>query len=89
MRPACLSKYLQVKLKCKKEMHRQCNQGHISWKGYRDTVGMCRDEIRKAKVQLELSLARDAKIHKNVLYEYVGKKRKIKKKKKKYTTPSK
>lgn len=29
--PAWLSKDLLVKLKCKKEIHRQWNQGHISW----------------------------------------------------------
>ena len=36
-------------LKCKKEMHRQWNQGHVSWEEYRDAAWMCRDGIRKAK----------------------------------------
>ncbi|KAK4819834.1 hypothetical protein QYF61_012979 [Mycteria americana] len=39
---------------------------------------MRRDGIRKAKTQLELNLARDAKNNKKSLYRYVGQKRKIK-----------
>ncbi|GAB0206529.1 hypothetical protein GRJ2_003118500 [Grus japonensis] len=37
-RPAWLSKDLLVKLDCKKEMHRQWNQGHVSWEEYRDAA---------------------------------------------------
>ncbi|KFQ60214.1 hypothetical protein N334_01909, partial [Pelecanus crispus] len=75
-RPAWLSKDLLVRLKCKKEMHRQWNQGHVSWEEYRDTAQMCRHGIRKAKAQLELSLTRKEK---NItgFYRYVGQKRKI------------
>ncbi|KAK4828079.1 hypothetical protein QYF61_023139 [Mycteria americana] len=63
---------------CKKEMHRQWNQGHVSWGEYRDPAWLCRDAIRKAKAQLELNLARDAKNNKKGFYRYVGQKRKIK-----------
>ncbi|OPJ86486.1 hypothetical protein AV530_017670 [Patagioenas fasciata monilis] len=38
---------------------------------------LCRDEVRKAKVQLELNLARDAK-NKKRFYRYVNQKRKDK-----------
>ncbi|KFW72584.1 hypothetical protein AS28_04447, partial [Pygoscelis adeliae] len=79
-RPAWLSKDLLVKLKCKKEMHRQWNQGCVSWEEYRDTPWMCRDGIRKAKAQLEVNLARDVKNNKMTFYKYVGQKRKIKEK---------
>lgn len=59
-RPTWLSKDHLVKLKCKKEMHRQSKQGHVSWKEYREAGQMCRNVISKAKAQLELDLARDA-----------------------------
>ena len=39
-RPACLSDNI---LKYKKEMHRQWNEGHVSWEESRDTAQMCRD----------------------------------------------
>ena len=39
---------------------------------------MCRDEVRRAKVQLELNLARDAKNNKKGFYRYVSQKRKVK-----------
>jgi len=41
-------------LQCKK-------QGHISWEEYRDAAQLCRDDVRKAKAQLELNVSRDAK----------------------------
>lgn len=59
-RPARLSKDILVILECKKAMYRQLNQEHVSWEECRKTDQMCRDEIRKAKTQLELSLIRDA-----------------------------
>ena len=52
------------KLRCKKEMHRQWKQGHVAWEEYRDAVQMCRDGIRKAKAQMEMNSARDAKNNK-------------------------
>ncbi|KAK4806906.1 hypothetical protein QYF61_012627 [Mycteria americana] len=60
-RPAWMSQDLLVKLKGKKETHRQWKQGQVSWEEYRDAARLCRDGVRKAKAQLELNLARDAK----------------------------
>jgi len=76
-RSTLLSKDFLVKLKCKKKIYRQWNQGHLSWEEYRGADWMCRDGIRKAKPQLELYLARDAKNNKG-FYRYVAQKRKIK-----------
>ncbi|KFQ70162.1 hypothetical protein N335_13707, partial [Phaethon lepturus] len=76
-RPACLSRDLLVKLKGKKEMHRPWKQGQVSWEEYRDTVRLCRDEVRKAKTWLELNLSRDAKNNKG-FYTHVRQKRKVK-----------
>ena len=39
---------------------------------------MCRDRIRKAKVQMELNLARDVKDNKKGFYWYIGRRRQAK-----------
>ena len=44
---------------------------------YRDTVMICRDGIRKAKMQMELNLARDVKNNKT-FFRYIGQKRQAK-----------
>ncbi|KFQ06524.1 hypothetical protein N330_02323, partial [Leptosomus discolor] len=77
-RPARLSRYLLSKLKGKKEMHRQWKQGRVSSEEYRDAAQLYRDGVRKAKAQLELNLARDAKNNKKGFYRYVNQKRKVK-----------
>ncbi|XP_006021962.1 uncharacterized protein LOC102376026 [Alligator sinensis] len=46
---------------------------------YRSIAQPCRDEIRKAKEQLELHLARDTKGNKKGFYKYVRNKRQIRK----------
>ncbi|KFQ75881.1 hypothetical protein N337_12379, partial [Phoenicopterus ruber ruber] len=77
-RPAWLSKVLLVKLKHKKEMQKQWNQGHVSWEEYRDAAQMCRDGIRKAKAQLELNLAKNMKNDDKGFKRFAGQKRNIK-----------
>jgi len=44
----------------------------------RDAARLCRDGIRKAKAQLEMNLARDAKKSEKGFYRYVIQKRKVK-----------
>jgi len=39
---------------------------------------LCRDEVRRAKTQLELNLARDEKDYKKGFYRYVSQKSKVK-----------
>jgi len=39
---------------------------------------LCRDGVRRAKVQMETILARDAKNNKKGFYRYVNQKRKVK-----------
>ncbi|KFQ02734.1 hypothetical protein N329_11861, partial [Haliaeetus albicilla] len=77
-RPAWLSQDLLVKLKGKKEMHRQWRQGQVSWEEYKDDAQLCRDGVRKTKAWMELNLARDAKNNKKGFYSYVSQKRKVK-----------
>ncbi|KAK4825160.1 hypothetical protein QYF61_024549 [Mycteria americana] len=77
-RPAWLSRDMLVKLKSKRELHRQWKQGQVTWEEYRDAARLCRDGVRKAKAQLKLNLARDAKNNKKGFYRYINQKRKVK-----------
>jgi len=61
-----------------RELHRQWKQKQVSWEKYRDASWLCRDEVRRAKVQLELNLAKDAKNNKKGFYRYASQKRKVK-----------
>jgi len=70
-RSAWLSGDLLVKLKGKKEMHRQWKQGQVSWEEYKDAAWLCRGGVRK-------NLARDGKNNKKGFYRYVNQKRKVK-----------
>ena len=36
----------------------------MAWKEHKDAIQTCRDRIRKAKVQMEMTLVRDVKIRK-------------------------
>jgi len=67
-----------VKLTGKRELHRQWKQGQVSWEEYRDAAWFCRDEVSRAKMQLELNLATDAKNSKTGFHRYVSQKRKVK-----------
>jgi len=78
-RPTRLSKDLLVKLKHKKEMHRQWNQGHVSWEEYRYVASMCRDGIGKARAQVEFGVRQGIlRTVRKGFYRYVGQKRKVK-----------
>ncbi|KAK4820966.1 hypothetical protein QYF61_009211 [Mycteria americana] len=77
-RPAWLSQDMLVRLKSKRELHRQWKQGQVTWEEYRDAACLGRDGVRKAKAQLELNLARDAKNNKKGFYRYINQKRKVK-----------
>jgi len=76
-RLAWLSGDLLVKLKTKRELHREWKQGQVSWEEYKDAARLCRDGVRKSKVRLELNLARDTK-NNTGFYRQVNQKRKVK-----------
>jgi len=78
MTSAWLSQELLVQQKGKKAMHGQWKQGQVTQEEYRDAARLCRDGDRKAKAQLELNLARDAKNNKKIFYRSVRQKRKVK-----------
>ena len=73
-----LNTVLQLKLREKREMYRKWKQGSVSWEEYRAVVPVCRDRMRKAKVQMELNLARDVKDNKKGFYRYIGRRRQAK-----------
>ena len=75
---AWLNRDLLVKLKGKRELYRQWKQGQVSWEEYKDAARLCRDEVMRAKVQLELNLASDAENNKKGFYRYINQKRKVK-----------
>ncbi|KFP11766.1 hypothetical protein Z169_02376, partial [Egretta garzetta] len=77
-RPAWLRQEMLVELRKKRELHRQWKQGQVSWEEYREAVRLCRNGVRKAKAQLELNLARDAKNNKKGFYRYISRKRMVK-----------
>jgi len=59
-----------VRLREKKEKYKQWEQGWGVWEEYRDAVHLHRDQIRNAKVQMEL---RDVKT--KGFFRYIGQKR--------------
>jgi len=67
-----------VKLRKKRELHRQWKEGLASWEEYREAVRLCRGGVRKAEAHLELNLARDAKNNKKGFYRYVSRKKMVK-----------
>jgi len=56
-------------------VHRQWTQRQVSWEEYRDAARLWRDGIRKAKLWMELNLAKDAKSNKKGFYRCVSQKR--------------
>ncbi|GAB0204721.1 hypothetical protein GRJ2_002937700 [Grus japonensis] len=75
--PAGMKKELLDKLKHKKEAYRGWKQGQVAWEEYRETVRAARDQVRKAKALIEISLARDVKDNKKSFYRYISDKRKM------------
>lgn len=57
-----------VKLKGEKEICRDWKQRQVTWEEYRDSIPAYRDEVRKAKTQMELNVVRDVKDNKGSKY---------------------
>ncbi|GAB0176277.1 hypothetical protein GRJ2_000092900 [Grus japonensis] len=76
-RPPWMNKELLGKVKHKKEAYRGWKQGQVAWEEYRETVRAARNQVRKAKALIEISLARDVKDNKKSFYRYVSDKRKM------------
>ncbi|CAM4689446.1 unnamed protein product [Lepidochelys kempii] len=77
-RPAWLNGEILADLKHKKEAYKKWKVGHMTRGKYKNIARACRNEIRRAKSQLELQLARDVKSNKKGFFRYVGNKKKAK-----------
>ncbi|PKU42736.1 hypothetical protein llap_6956 [Limosa lapponica baueri] len=67
-KPVWMNKELLDKFKHNREAYRRWKQGQVAWDEYREIVQADRDQVRKAKVQIELNLARDIKGNKQSFY---------------------
>ncbi|KFQ28363.1 hypothetical protein N332_04074, partial [Mesitornis unicolor] len=74
-RPAWLNRELWLKLRKKKRVYNLWKKREATQKDYKVAMRLCREKIRRAKVQLELNLASAVKDNKN---RYTGNKRRTK-----------
>jgi len=75
-RPAWMNKELLAEIRWKRKVHGMWKEGQATWEEYRNVVRACRDAMRKAKIHLELKLARDVKNNKKGFFNYISSKRK-------------
>jgi len=75
-RPARMRKEVLTELRWKRKVHGMWKEGQATWEEYRNVVKACRDVTRKAKVHLELELARDVKDNKKSFFKYISSKQK-------------
>jgi len=73
-RPTWMSKELLAELRWKRKVHGMWKEGQATWEEYRNVVRTCRDATRKAKVHLELNLARDVNDNKKGFFKYISSK---------------
>jgi len=64
-----MSKVLLSKLKWKRKAYSMWKEGQATWEEYRTVVRACREATRKAKVHLELNLAKDVKDNKKGFFK--------------------
>jgi len=71
-----MSKELLAELKWKRKVYGMWKEAQATCEEYRDVVKACRDATMKAKVHLELNLARDVKDNKKNFFKYISSKQK-------------
>jgi len=67
-----------VELRQKRKVHGMWKEGQATWEEYRNVVKACRDSMKKAKVHLELNLARGVKDNKKSFFKCISSKQKTK-----------
>ncbi|KAF1454281.1 hypothetical protein FQV07_0012639, partial [Pygoscelis papua] len=77
-RPAWLNGELLLGLRKKRRVYRLWKKGQATQEEYRDLVRSCREEMRKAKAQLECNLAAVIKDKKKSFYKYINDKKRAK-----------
>ena len=76
--PAWLNRELLLGLKKKRRVYHLWKKGQVTQEEYRGLVRSCREEIRKAKAQLELRLDTVVRDNKECFYKYINNKKRAK-----------
>ncbi|KAK4820048.1 hypothetical protein QYF61_017894 [Mycteria americana] len=74
-RPAWLTRELWLELRRKRRVYDLWKKGRATQEDYKGVVRLCREKIRKAKAELELSLAAAVKDNKKYFFKYISSKR--------------
>ena len=69
---------LLLRLWKKKRVYVLWKKGQATWGDYKEVAKVCREEVQKAKAQLELRLATAVKENKKSFYKYISGKRRSK-----------
>ncbi|KAM9590852.1 uncharacterized protein ACIBXB_005900 [Morphnus guianensis] len=77
-RPVWLNRELLLGLRKKRRVYHLWKKRQATQEEYRDLVRSCREEIRKAKAQLELNLATVVRDNKKCFYKYINNKKRAK-----------
>ncbi|KAF1528233.1 hypothetical protein FQV19_0007123, partial [Eudyptula minor] len=77
-RPAWLNRELLLGLRKKRRVYRLWKKGQVTQEEYRDLVRSCREEMGKAKAQLERNLAAVVRDNKKCFYKYINDKKRAK-----------
>ncbi|KAK4830772.1 hypothetical protein QYF61_013261 [Mycteria americana] len=77
-RPAWLTRELWLELRKKRRVYDLWKKGRATQEGYKGVARLCREKIRRAKAELELSLAAAVKDNKNHFFKYISSKRRAK-----------
>jgi len=76
--PAWLKKEILLGLRKKRRVYHLWKKGQVTPEEYRGLIRSCREEMRKAKAQLELRLATVVRDNKKCFYKYINNKKRAK-----------
>ncbi|KAK4819009.1 hypothetical protein QYF61_024125 [Mycteria americana] len=77
-RPAWLTRELWLELRKKRRVYDLWKKGRATQEDYKGVARLCREKIRRAKAELELSLAAAIKDNKKHSFKYISSKRRAK-----------
>ncbi|KAK4809857.1 hypothetical protein QYF61_021317 [Mycteria americana] len=77
-RPAWLNRELWLELRKKRRVCDLWKKGRAAQEDYKGVARLCRENIRRAKAELELNLAAAVKANKNHFFKYISSKRRAK-----------
>ncbi|KAK4813827.1 hypothetical protein QYF61_001831 [Mycteria americana] len=77
-RPAWLTKELWLELRKKRRVYNLWKKGQATQEDYKGVARLCREKSRRAKAELELSLAAAVKDNKKHFFKYISSKRRAK-----------